>query len=93
MHAFLLRWQTLLDWSHLRPLIDFWELFMRGVEGVVAWARFRLINAALEATTVACADSASTPTATATLATSCSCSITRPGSTRGAITRMRDERP
>lgn len=48
MHAFLLRWRTLLDWSRLKPLIDFWELLMRGVEGVVAWARFHLTNAALE---------------------------------------------
>jgi transposase len=48
MYEFLLRWRRLLNWSRLKPLIAFWELLMRHVAGVVAWARLRLTNAALE---------------------------------------------
>ena len=36
------------DWSRLVPLIDFWEMLMRHIDGVVAWAKHRLSNAALE---------------------------------------------
>ena len=48
MHSFLLRWRRLLNWSRLEPLIAFWDLLMRYRAGVLAWARFRLTNAALE---------------------------------------------
>jgi transposase len=48
MYGFLLRWRRLLNWSRLKPLIAFWNLLMRYVAGVLAWARFRLTNAALE---------------------------------------------
>lgn len=48
MREFLVRWRKLLNWSRLTPLIRFWELLMRHEAGVVAWAKYRLTNAALE---------------------------------------------
>jgi transposase len=48
MRAFLARWRRLLNWSRLKPLIAFYDLLMRHRDGVVAWARHRLTNAALE---------------------------------------------
>ena len=48
MRAFILRWRTSLNWTRLRPLIAFWELLMRHIDGVVAWAKHRLSNAAVE---------------------------------------------
>lgn len=48
MREFLVRWRRLLNWSRLRPLIRFWEMLMRHVDGVVAWATYRMTNAALE---------------------------------------------
>lgn len=80
IRAFIVRLRRLLNWSRLKPLIKFWEMLMRHIDGVTAWAPPRLTNAALEATTRGCAASASAPAATATPATSCSCSNMRPGS-------------
>ncbi len=65
---------------------------MRGVEGVVAWARFRLTNASLEGNNSRVRGLGQRAHGYRTLATSRSCSITRPGSARGVIARMRDER-
>jgi transposase len=48
MRDFIVRWRRSLNWTRLRPLIEFWELLMRHIDGVVAWARHRLTNAALE---------------------------------------------
>jgi len=48
MRAFIVRWRRSLNWTRLRPLIEFWQLLMRHIDGVVAWARHRLTNAALE---------------------------------------------
>lgn len=48
MRAFLARWRRLLNWSRLTPLIEFYAMLMRHLDGVVAWARHRLTNAALE---------------------------------------------
>ena len=48
MRAFLQRWRRLLNWSRLTSLIAFYDLLMRHIDGVVAWARHRLTNAALE---------------------------------------------
>jgi transposase len=48
MGDFLTRWRRLLNWSRLRPLIAFWEMLKRHKAGVVAWAKHRLTNAALE---------------------------------------------
>lgn len=48
MRDFLVRWRKLLNWSRLTPLIAFYDMLMRHVDGVVAWARHRLTNAALE---------------------------------------------
>jgi transposase len=48
MREFLGRWRALLNWSRLTPLIEFYDMLMRHVDGVVAWARYRLTNAALE---------------------------------------------
>jgi transposase len=48
MRAFLIRWRRLLNWSRLTSLIRFYDLLMRHVDGVVAWARHRMTNAALE---------------------------------------------
>lgn len=48
MRDFLLRWRRLLNWSRIKPLIRFWEMLMRHIDGVVAWAKHRLTNAALE---------------------------------------------
>lgn len=48
MREFLVRWRRLLNWSRLKPLIRFWEMLMRHVDGVVAWAKYRMTNAALE---------------------------------------------
>ena len=48
MRAFLARWRLLLNWSRLTPLLAFYAMLMRHVDGVVAWARHRVTNAALE---------------------------------------------
>lgn len=48
MRAFIIRWRRLLNWTRLTPLIRFWEMLMRHIEGVTAWAPLRLTNAALE---------------------------------------------
>lgn len=48
MREFLQRWRKLLNWSRLTSLIAFYDLLMRHIDGVVAWARHRLTNAALE---------------------------------------------
>lgn len=48
MRDFLGRWRRLLNWSRLTPLIEFYDMLMRHIDGVVAWARHRLTNAALE---------------------------------------------
>jgi transposase len=48
MREFLVRWRRLLNWSRLRPLIQFWEMLWRHVDGVTAWAEYRLSNAAVE---------------------------------------------
>lgn len=48
MREFLERWRKLLNWSRLTPLIAFYDLLVRHIDGVVAWARHRLTNAALE---------------------------------------------
>jgi transposase len=48
MRDFLQRWRRLLNWSRLTPLIDFYDMLMRHIDGVVSWARHRLTNAALE---------------------------------------------
>jgi transposase len=48
MREFLVRWRRLLNWSRLKPLIRFWEMLWRHVDGVTAWAKFRLTNAAVE---------------------------------------------
>lgn len=48
MREFLARWRKLLNWSRLTPLIEFYNMLMRHIDGVVAWARYRLTNAALE---------------------------------------------
>jgi len=45
MREFLGRWRALLNWSRLTPLIEFYDMLMRHVDGVVAWARYRLTNA------------------------------------------------
>ena len=46
--GFLERWRKLLNWSRLTSLIAFYDMLMRHIDGVVAWARYRLTNAALE---------------------------------------------
>jgi transposase len=48
MREFLKRWRRLLNWSRLTPLIEFYNMLVRHIDGVVAWARYRLTNAALE---------------------------------------------
>ena len=48
MREFLARWRTLLNWSRLKPLIAFYDMLKRHIDGVVAWARHHLTNAALE---------------------------------------------
>jgi transposase len=48
MRDFLQRWRKLLNWSRLTSLIAFYDMLMRHIDGVVAWARHRLTNAALE---------------------------------------------
>jgi transposase len=48
MRRFIVGWRKSLNWTRLRPLIAFWEMLMRHIDGVVAWARLRLTNAALE---------------------------------------------
>jgi transposase len=48
MREFLVRWRRLLNWSRLTPLIRFWEMLWRHVDGVTAWAEYRLTNAAVE---------------------------------------------
>jgi len=48
MRRFLQRWCALLNGSRLTSLIAFYDMPMRHIDGVVAWARHRLTNAALE---------------------------------------------
>ena len=48
MRNFILRWRKSLNWTRLTPLIEFWKLLMRHIDGVVAWAKHWLSNAALE---------------------------------------------
>ena len=48
MRTFLVRWRKLLNWSRITPLIKFYDMLMRHKAGVVAWAKHRLSNAALE---------------------------------------------
>ena len=48
MREFLVRWRRLLNWSRLKPLIRFWEMLWRHIDGVTAWAEYRLTNAAVE---------------------------------------------
>lgn len=48
MRVFLQRRRRLLNWSRLTSLIAFYDLMMRHIDGVVAWARHHLTNAALE---------------------------------------------
>lgn len=48
MRAQILAWRKLLNWSRLTPLIHFWGMLMRHIDGVVAWATHGLSNAALE---------------------------------------------
>jgi transposase len=48
MKKFILRWRKSLNWTRLRPLIAFWEMLMRHITGVVAWAKHRLSNAPVE---------------------------------------------
>lgn len=47
MRVFLQRWCRLLKWSQLTSRIAFYDLLMRHIGGVVAWARYRLTNTAL----------------------------------------------
>ena len=48
MKAFIARWRKSLNWTRLDPLIAFWEMLMRHIDGVAAWATHHLSNAALE---------------------------------------------
>lgn len=48
MREFLQRWRALLNWSRLTLLIASYDMLMRHIDGVVAWAHHRLTNAALE---------------------------------------------
>jgi transposase len=48
MREFLVRWRRLLNWSRLTPLIRFWNMLWRHIDGVTAWAEYRLTNAAVE---------------------------------------------
>lgn len=48
MRRFIVGWRRLLNWTRLKPLIKFWEMLMRHIDGVTAWAPLRLTNAALE---------------------------------------------
>src|SRR5690606_3567605 len=48
MTRFIARWRKSLNWTRLTPLIEFWELLMRHIDGVAAWAKHHLSNAALE---------------------------------------------
>ena len=48
MRRFIVGWRKSLNWTRLTPLIKFWELLMRHIDGVVAWAKHWLSNAALE---------------------------------------------
>jgi transposase len=48
MKARILAWRKLLNYTRLKPLIEFWERLMRHIDGVCAWAPLRLTNAALE---------------------------------------------
>ena len=42
------RWRRLLRWQRLAPLVRFWAMIGRHWHGVLAWAKHRLSNAALE---------------------------------------------
>jgi len=48
MAAFLFEWRKLLRWQRLDPLSRFWDMLHDHLLGVVAWAKHRLTNAALE---------------------------------------------
>jgi transposase len=42
------RWRRMLRWKRLGPLQHFWQMLVRHEQGVLAWARHRMTNAALE---------------------------------------------
>jgi transposase len=42
------RWRLMLRWKRLRPLEKFWRMIVDHEAGVLAWAKHRLTNAALE---------------------------------------------
>jgi hypothetical protein len=50
-----LRWtrltdcRRLLNWSRLTPVIEFYGMLMRHLDGVVAWARHRMANSRVRA--------------------------------------------
>ncbi len=48
MGALLIVWRRMLRWQRLRPLDRFWKMLVAHMAGVLAWARHRLTNAALE---------------------------------------------
>src|SRR5882762_8083099 len=51
MREFLERWRKLLNWSRLTSLtslIAFYDMLMHHIDGVLAWARYHLTNAAVE---------------------------------------------
>lgn len=48
MLRFLQWWRGLLRWQRLRPLVQFWGILERHMDGVIAWAKHHLSNAALE---------------------------------------------
>jgi transposase len=48
MRNFIVGWRKSLNWTRLTPLVKFWELLMRHIDGVVAWAKHWLSNAAVE---------------------------------------------
>jgi transposase len=48
MGALLIVWRRMLRWQRLRPLDRFWQMIVNHLAGVLAWARHRLTNAALE---------------------------------------------
>ena len=48
MRRFLMHWRKLLRGTRLSPFFEFWDLLKRHFYGVLAWARLRLTNAALE---------------------------------------------
>jgi transposase len=41
-------WRLMLRWTRLKPLQKFWAMIERHMDGVIAWVRGRMTNAALE---------------------------------------------